>query len=117
MKQESNWKTTGEMFPVMKFDLENRLVYSNVAALPLLKEWKCRINEKLPSELVSRYPEIFHASFGRLDQDISIQCNDLMIHFTLVPFPEAGYIGMYGHRIEPVDSYVQKAELKTSTNR
>ncbi len=122
MMQDKNWKFDENMFPVIKFDLNNRLTYANVAALPLMKEWNCRINEKLPSELVSRHPELFHAGISHLDQDLTIEVGDYMMHFSLVPFPEAGYIGMYGYCIEQVENYVPRntpltEKVKVSTDK
>lgn len=114
--QESNWNFDENMFPVFKFDMNNRLIYTNVAALPLMKEWKCKINEKLPSELVSKYPEIFHASISHQAQDLTIPCNEYLMNFSLVPFPEAGYIGMYGFSIELKESYVLKDKKTVPVN-
>jgi hypothetical protein len=117
MKQEFNRSTDENMFPVMKFDLDNRLIYSNVAALPLMKEWNCKINEKLPSDFVSKYPEIFHASISHMAHDLSIELDDYLMHFSLVPFPEAGYIGMYGFCIEMMDRYTaQEVAVKEVVN-
>ena len=31
-----------DAFPVMRFDYNKRLIDSNLTALPLLGEWKCR---------------------------------------------------------------------------
>ena len=88
------------LFPVFKFDLENRLIFANVHALPLMKFWNCRINEKLPADIISRHPEIFHSAMSHRPQQLSVKCNDYQIRFALVPFPEAGYIGMYGYCME-----------------
>jgi hypothetical protein len=103
--ENSKMNPDSKMFPVLKFDLNNRLIYANVAALPLMKQWGCEINEKLPSSLVSQHPELFHSAISHYSQDLSIQHNEYIMHFSLVPFPEANYIGMYGYCIELFENY------------
>jgi hypothetical protein len=100
MNQENQQKKDGNMLPVFRFDLENRLVYANLPALPLMQEWKCRINEKVPAEVISHYPELFQAWLSHRPTDMCVEFNNCTIRFSIVPFPEARYIGMYAYAME-----------------
>jgi hypothetical protein len=98
--QEKNQHSEESLFPVFRFDLENRLTFANLPALPLMQAWNCRVNEKLPAEIISRYPELFHASLSHRPTDLTVEWNNYVIRFTIVPFPEARYIGMYAYAME-----------------
>jgi len=108
MNQEQKQTTNENLFPVFRFDLENRLVYANVPALPLMKFWKCRINERVPGEVISRYPEMFHTALSHKPMDVTVEMNSYTINFSIVPFPEAGYIGMYAYSMEVSENYTGK---------
>lgn len=105
MKNESTPKRNDNLLPVFRFDLQNRLIFANVSAKPLMDEWKCKVNEKVPAELISRYPEIFHASLSHRPMDLTVEFNNCVIKFSIVPFPEASYIGMYAYAMEASGTY------------
>jgi hypothetical protein len=111
MKSEQTQQNSETLFPVFRFDLENRLIYANQPALPLIKHWHCRINERMPGEVISQYPELFHAALSHRPTDVTIEFNDQLIHFTIVPFPEARYIGMYAYSIELSENFINKQTL------
>ncbi len=108
MNQEKNKTSEESLFPVFRFDLDNRLTFANVPALPLMKDWNCRINEKMPAEFISRYPELFHASLSHRPTDVTIEYRNYLIKFTIVPFPEARYIGMYAYSMEVNENFIFK---------
>jgi hypothetical protein len=110
MNQETKRTNDENLFPVFRFDLDNRLVYANVPALPLMKFWHCRINERIPADVVSRYPELFHASLSHKPMDVTVEMNNYTIRFSIVPFPEAGYIGMYAYCMEVNENFISKTE-------
>ena len=89
-----------DAFPVIRISYDKRLIGSNLTALPLLGDWKCRQGNKLPSGLLIAYPEIENALKDLTPTQCKVQFGELQIWFDLVPFPEAGYIGMYGFHIE-----------------
>lgn len=99
------------LFPVFRFDLENRLIYVNQSAIPLMKYWKCRINEKIPGSVISHYPELFHSALSHRPSDVTVTFNDQQIKFSIVPFPEARYIGMYAYCIELSENFTNKTTL------
>ncbi len=109
MNQERKQTTDENLFPVFRFDLENRLVYANVPALPLMKHWKCRINEKVPGDIISRYPELFHTALSHKPMDVTVDMNTYSISFSIVPFPEAGYIGMYAYSMELSENFIGRS--------
>ena len=113
MNQEKNLHKEESMFPVFRFDLENRLVYANVPALPLMKHWQFRMNEKVPAQFMSQYPELFHSSLSHKPTDVTVKYNNYLIGFSIVPFPEAKYIGMYAYVMEVNENYVSKATPAT----
>jgi hypothetical protein len=108
MNQQQNLSNDENLFPVFRFDLENRLVYANVPALPLMKHWNCRINEKIPGEVISMYPELFHAALSHRPTDLTVEFKSHLIRFSIVPFPEAKYIGMYAYSMEQNENFVSK---------
>jgi hypothetical protein len=107
MNQEKNQQHDENLFPVFRFDLENRLIYANAPALPLMQRWKCRINEKVPAEVISLYPELFHATLSHKPTDMIVEYSNSLIRFSIVPFPEARYIGMYAYSMEVNRNYVR----------
>ena len=121
MNQEKNQQNDENLFPVFRFDLENRLIYANAPALPLMERWKCKVNEKVPAEVISKYPELFHATLSHKPTDMTVEFNNSMIRFSIVPFPEAKYIGIYAYAMEISKSYVntiptvQMSELERKT--
>lgn len=114
MNNEQTTQKSENMLPVFRFDLENRLIYANDPALPLMKEWKCTINQKIPAVVISRYPELFHASMSHRATDMAVEFNNCVIHFSIVPFPEAGYLGMYAYAMESSGKFTG-AQKKTDT--
>ncbi|MFN5324443.1 MAG: hypothetical protein ACK5C5_05965 [Bacteroidota bacterium] len=88
------------LFPVFKFNLEKKLVEANRASAPLLEKWGWKLNESLPSRVVSQHPQLFHCILSQTPADISVSMDGFQIHFSIVPFPEAGYIGMYAYSLE-----------------
>lgn len=115
MNQEKNQATDENLFPVFRFDLANRLIYANLPSLPLMKHWKCRINERIPADVVSRYPELFHAALSHRPMDVTVEMKNYIIRFSIVPFPEAGYIGMYAYSMEVNENFVEKTNKVAAT--
>ena len=107
MNQEKKQNNDESLFPVFRFDLDNRLTYANVPALPLMKYWNCTINERIPAEVISQYPELFHAVLSHKPSDLVVEYKDHFIKFSIVPFPEANYIGMYAYAIEANEKFVR----------
>ncbi len=101
-----------DAFPIIRIGYDKRLIGSNLTALPLLGDWKCRQGNKLPTGLLKAYPEIEYA-FNELTPTLcKVHFGELQIWFDLVPFPEAGYVGMYGFHIESLVPDVNHKKLR-----
>lgn len=101
MKKEN--KSTNDMqdaFPVIRIGYDMRLLDSNLTALPLLSEWKVRKGSKIPDNVLNAYPEITQSLQDTNPSGCKVAFSGLNIWFDMVPFPEAGYIGLYGYHVE-----------------
>lgn len=105
MDQDKKQQNDETLFPVFRFDLQNRLIYANAPALPLMKFLNCSLNERVPGKVISQYPELFHAALSHKPMDLTIQFNNYSISFSIVPFPEAHYIGMYAYSMHLNENY------------
>ena len=99
-------------FPVIKIGLDYTIMDCNVSALPLLNLWNCQVNNPIPEKVMKQYPEIRDSVKSNDEGGLQVKYNDYVIRFTVVPFPEAGYIGLYGYQVEkserPVAIYYDK---------
>ncbi len=100
MKAVKSSEPLREAFPVMKIDYQHRLVKSNTTALPLLNAWGCREGGKIPHQLIGQYPELKASFKNNAPTQCVMHFQDLRITFDVVPFPEAGYVGLYGFHVE-----------------
>jgi len=87
-------------FPVLRIDYNKRLIDANLTAMPLLGDWNCSKGSKVPSQIFSTYSEIENSFNDKTPTTCKVSFGDLQIWFDIVPFPEAGYIGLYGYHIE-----------------
>ncbi|MCC6385231.1 MAG: hypothetical protein LC117_01055 [Bacteroidia bacterium] len=99
------------IFPVIKLDYNFRMIDSNEAGKPLLCSWNCSVNSKIPISILERYPEIHTAIKENTMPDISIEMDGTAIKCTVVPFPEANYIGIYAYMIEYTEKTKEKVTL------
>jgi len=100
--------THGESdFPVIKVSLDFRVLDCNVSALPLLNHWNCKVNSRIPEKIMNEYPEILNSLSRNDEGGLHVNFKDFTIRFTIVPFPEAGYIGMYGYQVEKAERPVK----------
>lgn len=100
MKAVKSSEPLREAFPVMRIDYQYRLIKTNTTALPLLNAWSCREGGKLPHQLLGQYPELKASFKSNVPTRCVISFQDLKIWFDVVPFPEAGYVGLYGYHVE-----------------
>jgi hypothetical protein len=100
MKAVKSDNSMRDAFPVLRMDYQQRLVHSNTTALPLLNSWNCRNGAKIPKQLLGQIPELKDSFTSATPRECVITFGDLRIWFDIVPFPQAGYIGLYGFHIE-----------------
>lgn len=89
-----------DAFPILKIGYDKRLKSANLTAMPFLNKWNCTQGNRLPTALLKAYPEIAYSLKDKTPTECKIQFGELQIWFDLIPYPEAGYIGMYGYHIE-----------------
>lgn len=87
-------------FPIIKIGLDFTVLDCNISALPLLNFWSCKVNSRIPDAVMSMYPVISESLTNSNESGLHVNFKDLTIRFTVVPFMEAGYIGLYGYQVE-----------------
>ena len=87
--------TTNDV-PIFKIDYRKKLIYYNVSAKPLLSYWKCLERNKVPVKLAGKHPEVFDKKSMTDYFEVDLKYHHHPVRFTVIPFPEAGYIGFYG---------------------
>ncbi|HKR05733.1 MAG TPA: hypothetical protein VJY62_13950 [Bacteroidia bacterium] len=100
-------------FPVLKFDYNFNVIYSNNPANTILNHWDAKIKETVPTNILNTHPEIYNSLRNPAVADINIDLENTVIRCTVVPFPEAGYIGIYGYMVE----YTEKISDRTEATR
>ena len=100
MKENKGQMDMRDAFPVFKFNYNGKLLDCNSTAIPLLGHWNCRKGAKLPTGLMKACPEIKYAMKNHHPAECKMQFGELQIWCDVVPYPEAGYIGIYGYHIE-----------------
>lgn len=97
--------------PVMKIGADHSVIYSNLAALPLINSLKQSNAHSLDKAAVNKLPGLMQSLRSNQPHDISLNFKDYTVHFTVVPFPEAGYIGFYGFQIDSVETIKQSVKI------
>lgn len=92
-------------FPVLKISLDFKILNSNAAALPILQHWKCDNGHIIPEEIFRVYPELKYCLERKVEGFVHVSYNEYLIKFSVIPFVEAGYIGLYGYMIERTDQF------------
>ncbi len=77
--------------PVLRVDLDGRLVYANKASAPLLELWGCEVNGYLPQE----YAERISASIASSHNWADLPCNDRIFSMMITPIHEESYVNIY----------------------
>jgi PAS domain S-box-containing protein len=82
--------------PVLRLDCEGALLYANEASEPLLREWGCRIGDRIPPFY---YNLVAEASAAGVPRTGDVPCGERVYSFVIVPIVEAGYVNLYGQDI------------------
>ena len=88
-------KNTKNVAPKLIVSYDKKVLDFNFSALPLISHWNCERQKKLPDAVFKNYPEIFNPHSQECMEVYECYNNDFL-RFTVVPFPEAGYVGFYG---------------------
>lgn len=89
-------RTRAERYPVMRFDLQGNLIDSNLTALPLLASWSSGNGTHPKGAPPEVHDFLMHCLGTSSSNTLEVRFSDLQISFDAVPFPEAGFIGLYG---------------------
>ena len=82
--------------PRLKVGYDKTIINYNSSAMPILRYWDCLEDRKIPDFVLESYPEILNPKSKNSHFDIDVRYNNYVLHFFIVPFPEAGYVGFYG---------------------
>ena len=82
--------------PVLRVDLNGKLLYINEAGIKLLPDWQLIINEIIPSRMKDIIDTIF---IEGTTIEFELCHRELIYLFYAVPFIEEGYINLYGRDI------------------
>lgn len=106
-------KHENNMFPVIKMDYSGKIIYHNAAAMPILNYWQCKLNSPVNNQLKTIYPQIFDVKTPQ-SHDATVRYLDYVFHFSVIPYEEAGYIGIYGFCIENAEVVAQTPAIASS---
>ena len=104
-----------DAFPVFKFNYNGKLLDCNTTAKPLLNHWHCKKGSKLPAGLMKSCPEMKFAMKNPQPTECKVKFGDFQIWCDIVPYPEAGYIGIYGYHIDSALLQEQKYQLRLAS--
>ena len=115
MKENTQEMDMRDAFPVFKFNYNGKLLDCNSTALPLLGHWHCKKGAKLPTGLMKACPEIKSAMKNPQPAEIKMQFGEYHLWCDVVPYPEAGYIGIYGFHVEAMMPEQQNVKLRMAS--
>ena len=83
------------IMPVIKINFKGDILYANMSSFDLLISWGCFAGSKLPSYIYEKVNGLNLLN----NNTFSINYMNKKINFIVVPFAEAGYIGIYAYEI------------------
>lgn len=110
-KQTQTQNRQASAFPVMKFDYNFNVIYSNEQANDILSHWKTGMQQPVPSTVLKLHPELYTSLTNQPVNDINLCIDNTVIRCSVVAFPEAGYIGLYGYMVEYSDKIAERATV------
>ena len=90
--------------PVLRVSQEGRIIYANAGSSPLLKSWKCEVNDILPDRLMGYAASIYESGIA---EEIEIDVGDQIFLVMFSPVKESGYTCLYGRDITELKSTQQ----------
>ncbi len=80
--------------PVMRVDLNGKILFANPASFALLNEILKATNEYIPQDFINRIPGMLNLN---ADFSVPVQVSAQTMMFDVIGFKEDGYIGIYGY--------------------
>ncbi len=82
--------------PVLRVSLNGVLMYANPASAPIVKDWQCRVGQRVPDDICQQVEQCLVA---RTTKESNVRCNGSIFAFTYAPLPEKGYTNIYAKDI------------------
>jgi PAS domain S-box-containing protein len=79
--------------PILRVELDGRIIYANQASEALLRLWNCTVGEYLPTEWRERVVKAARDSAGTT---VEAECEERICSIMIVPIPDPGYVNLYG---------------------
>ncbi len=80
--------------PVLRVSKDCTVLYSNDAGMPVLKTWKCRVDQAVPEPWATRIDGVYHSGQGAA---FELDCDDgHTFYMTLQPIVGSSYVNVYG---------------------
>lgn len=79
--------------PVLRITENGRINYANASSRFLLDNWHCAAGQTLPRDVLNLAQTAMETSSVKR---VDVQCSDHFFSLTLAPFPDAGYVNLYG---------------------
>ena len=93
--------------PVIRADLDGKILYANPAAEPILHFWDKKISDNLPPLCLTQLKSAINTSqIEELEEHISKH----VILLRFAPFEDRGYVNIYGFDITPRKQLQQRAD-------
>jgi len=81
---------------VMRVQQGGTITYANPASEPMLRQWKCTVNEYLPPDWSQRVADAVKQSTSTT---FDIECEDRFYSIMIAPIANTGYVNFYGRDI------------------
>ena len=91
-KGNSHLNYNDSEWPVIKINFKGDILYANMSSFDLLLKLGCYLSGRLPAEVISQLKD----NTKKQLQIMKFNMHSKKCNFLVVPFPEAGYIGIYG---------------------
>ena len=95
--------------PVIRLDQGHKINYSNPAAQILLTDWGCATNQEVPTTIT----ELAIAALNDgIQRKFEYNCANHVYIINLAPFPQSGYVNLYGRDITEQKKAEEVLKLK-----
>lgn len=83
-------------FPVIRIAHDGTILYANHASGALLREWKCKVGNKVPEGWLKEVVEVFTSNNRKI---VEVELLGQTISFVIVPVKKNGYVNLYGRDV------------------
>lgn len=94
--------------PVLRVARDGILLYANLASAPLLRTWKCQVDDIVPESWCKL---VQNALASGAANEIECDCDGVTFSMVFAPFADAGYVNLYGRDITERKRALQSERL------